>query len=103
MKNTKNFTCPYCGKEYEAATDYAKCILDCAEKIKQEEEDKKRAELALEKDKRRKEIEEARQKLFDLEKAFIKDYGSYTFTGAYNTDDAVGIIPKFLRDFWYEV
>jgi hypothetical protein len=102
MKSTKNyFICPYCDKEYESPTDYAKCILDCDAKIKQEAEDRKRAELELEKDKRRKEIEEVRQRLFELEKAFLKDYGSLTVSGTYYTDDLINTLPRFLGEFWH--
>jgi Skp family chaperone for outer membrane proteins len=60
------------------------------EKIK-EEKDRKKAELALEKKSRHKEIEEAAKHYCELVKAYQKDYGRYYYCAASNTYDNADI------------
>lgn len=48
-------------------------------KRKKEEEDRKQAKLALEKDSRHKEIEEVAKHYCELVKAYQKDYGCYYY------------------------
>ena len=57
--------------------------------IKEEKEraERKQAELALEKDKRRKEIEEAEKHYHNLIKQYIEDYGKYEVSCSYEDDD----------------
>lgn len=60
--------------------DVAKQYKDLGNLIKQkkkEEAERKQAELALEKERRTKEVKEARKHARDLLAAYIKDYGSY--------------------------
>lgn len=50
-----------------------------------EEEDRKKAELALEKEKRKKEVDDAIKNAKNLLNAYVKDYGSYS--DIYELDD----------------
>lgn len=70
----------------EAEKNY-KTIHEQLIKAEKEEEDKKKAELALEKEARKKEIEEAEKHYHSLIVAYIKDYGSYSATRSYDHDD----------------
>lgn len=79
MDNTF-YTCPYCEEEYTDPVDLAHCILSCEDKKKREEEERKQAELALKKEARRKEVEDALDNYRKLAKAFIEDYGSIAIT-----------------------
>lgn len=83
MKNTF-YSCPYCKEEYTNPIDLAHCILSCEDKKKREEEERKQAELALKKETRKKEVEEALDNYLQLRKAYIKDYGSILIA---NTSD----------------
>ena len=74
MDNTF-YTCPYCKEEYTNPSDLAHCILSCEDKKKREEEDRKKAELALAKENRKKEVEDAMDNCRELIKAYVKDYG----------------------------
>lgn len=53
-----------------------------------EEADRKKAELALNKEKRKKEIKDVEKHYHDLVKQYIKDYGSYDATYSYNEEDS---------------
>ena len=75
MDNTF-YTCPYCQEEYADPVDLAHCILSCECKKKLEEENRKKEELALEKETRKKEIEDALKNWRKLMKAYIEDYGA---------------------------
>lgn len=94
MKNVF-YTCPYCKEEYTDPVDLAHCILSCEEKKKVEEEKQKQEKLAAEKDARYKEIQAAEEKLIELKKAYIEDYGSYYTQRSFNDKDAVDIFRYF--------
>ena len=89
----KFYECPYCGKEYTAPSDAAHCILNCEEKKKQEEKKLQEAKLAAEKEKRKNEVDNAIANCKALIKAYINDYGIYSFTST--NDDAF-----FSSKFW---
>ena len=62
---------------------------DLGEKIKQkrqEEEDRKKAELALTKEARKKELDEAREQYLNLLQEYIRDYHSYE--GIYSNENS---------------
>ena len=86
------YDCPYCGKEYTEPEDLARCILNCAEKKKQEEKRLQEAKLSAEKEKRKKEVDEAIANCKALTKAYMRDYGIYSFT---STDDDSFFSSKF--------
>ena len=67
----------------ELETKYAKMMAECErvhqniEQMKKEEADRKRVQLALEKEQRKRTIEEKEKELTNLIHEYIKDYGSY--------------------------
>ena len=61
-------------KQAQQAYDIAR-KLDEQKKI--EEEEKKKAELALQKDKRKKEVDDTIKKAVNLVQEYIEDYGSF--------------------------
>lgn len=79
------YTCPYCKEEYTEPGDLARCILSCEAEIKAEEERAERERLKAEKDARYKEITQAQDKLAELMRAYVRDYGSFNSTKT--TDD----------------
>jgi hypothetical protein len=97
MANKKDFTVEELKKMH---TDLLKETNTIGEMLKQkekEEEDKKKAQLALEKEARRKEVDEAFEKFNELQKAYIKDYGSLIITRDIDND----IFPNsFFRGFF---
>lgn len=78
-KNDTFYTCPYCKEEYTEPGDLARCILSCETRIKAEEEEKRKAKIAAEKEVRKKEVDEAIVKCKELIKAYMHDYGIYSF------------------------
>jgi uncharacterized membrane-anchored protein YhcB (DUF1043 family) len=65
---------------------------------RKEEEEKKKAQLALEKENRKKEVDDAFQNYNELLKAYIKDYGSYKVIAS--ADDFDWFSNKFWRGFF---
>ena len=84
------YTCPYCKEEYVNPIDLAHCILSCEEKKRIEEEERKKAELALEKETRKKEVDDAISNCTTLIKAYIKDFGTYSFDKGGKDESSLG-------------
>lgn len=74
-------------EQYKKATEQADVLGNQLKKKKQDEADRKKAQLALEKDARYKEIEEVSKHLNELIADYTKDYGSFSFTRSYSNDD----------------
>ena len=55
----------------------------------QDEEDRRKAQLALEKETRKKEVDEALEHYTKLAKEFIKDFGSYSYKTESSTDHSL--------------
>lgn len=68
----------------ELGSQYGDMMRILKEK-KQEEENKKKEKLAIEKDARKKEVEAARDNLQKLVNAYLRDYGSISITN--NSDE----------------
>lgn len=75
----KLYTCPYCKGEHETPGGLARCILDCEEKKKIEEEAKQKAMLAAEKEARYQEVIHAFENFDELRSKYVEDYGRFTF------------------------
>jgi hypothetical protein len=77
----------------ELEAEYAKRMAKCEtmrlqiEKKKREAEDRKRAQLALEKESREQLIEAKEQELMTLIKDYINDYGTYSKRITNRSDD----------------
>ena len=87
------YICPYCKGAHETPGGLARCILDCEEKKKVEEEKAKKAKLDAEKETRKKEVDDALQNYKKLLAAYMDDYGIYSF----RSDDDFDI---FNSKFW---
>jgi hypothetical protein len=87
------YICPYCKEAHETPGGLARCILDCEEKKKIEEEAKQKAKLVAEKEARKKEVDDALQNYKKLLSAYMDDYGIYSF----KSDDDFDI---FNSKFW---
>ncbi len=68
------FTCPLCGKKYNAPEEMANCILACTEKKRKAEEQARAEKLIKEKAVRKQEIIALSDKLRDLADKYRKDY-----------------------------
>ena len=71
----------------EPETKYAKMMADCErvhqniEQMKKDEADRKKAQLALEKEQRKRTIDEKEKELTSLIHEYINDYGAPRFRG----------------------
>ena len=80
MTNKKDFTIEELKKMYEDSLKESDTLGEMLRQKEQEEEDRKRAELALQKETRKKEIDEVLEKYNKLVQDYIKDYGTYHHT-----------------------
>ena len=98
MKDTNTFyTCPYCNTEYSAPSELAHCILSCEAKKKIEEIKRLKELRATEKNTRKKEVDEAVEKCRELIKAYMHDYGVYS----YESNESV--FEMFSSKFWNSI
>jgi len=103
MKNENNacykpacklaYKCGICGKEYDKPVDRAKCEIACTEK--KEEEARKAAERkkAAEYEVRKKEVDAAFNRAYELKEKFLKDYHTYEYI------KTTGNFRDLLKDF----
>ena len=80
MASKKDFTIEELRKMYEDSLKESDTLGEMLKKKEQEEADRKKAQLALEKEARKKEVDEAFENYNKLLKAYIEDYGSYSTT-----------------------
>lgn len=93
MSTKKEYTIEELEAQYELAEEKRNAIKQQIEQKKKEEKELREAKLALEKDARKKEVDEAIANVKTLIKAYMHDYGVYSFTSA--DDDAI-----FNSRFW---
>ena len=86
MKNDekRELTIEELTKQCNEARDAFEKLNDVLQKRKQEEKDREKAQLALEKQTRNKEVENALDNYRSLLKAYIKDYGTFETTSTTN-------------------
>lgn len=75
---TKDLTIEELEKQYAEITERYNTIGEQLRKKKQDEADRKKAQLALEQEKRKEEVDAALDQYHELLKAYIKDYGRYS-------------------------
>lgn len=81
MKNeNKDFTIEELEKQYNVAAEHCKLLGEQLKQKKQDEEDRRKAQLALEKETRKKEVDMAFNNYEKLLKTYINDYGAYPTT-----------------------
>lgn len=83
MANKEDKTLEQLKAELEKAQKTYEAVKKLTEQKEKEEAERKRAELAAERDSRQKEIEEAEKHYLSLIKKFIEDYGNYEMTNSY--------------------
>ena len=96
MKDNEFKTLDQLEAELEAAKKQYEDAQKSVTKKKAEEADRKKAELALMKEKRRMEIEDTEKKLKELYTAYLKDYGSIEWRMS-NSEDDDGLLSHLLR------
>ena len=94
MASNKDFTIEELKRMHEDLCKEADTIGEMLKQKEQEAEDRKKAELALEQENRKKELNEARDHYDALLKAYLRDYGSYSTTTNINND-------IFPNAFWH--
>lgn len=97
MEKKNDLTIEELTKAYEEAKNNFNTLGERLKKAQQEEENRKREELARTKEARKKEIEEVAQRLETLIKAWFADYDYFTFEQRYNHNN---IFPYILRYFF---
>ena len=80
MANKKDFTIEELKKMYEDSLKESNTLGEMLRQKEKDEEDRRKAQLALEKENRKKEVDEAFENYRTLLKAYIKDYGAYAMT-----------------------
>lgn len=94
MSTKKEFTLAELEEQYKLAEERKNDIKKQIEQKKKEETELRKAKLALEKDQRLKEVDEAFEKYTKLLKAYIDDYGVYPLATNENAFDL------FSSKFW---
>lgn len=97
MENKKDFTIEELKKMYEDSLKESNTLGEMLKQKEKEEEDKKQAQLALEKETRKREVDDAYEVYSRLLKAYIEDYGSYT---TISTNDNIIFPNLFSRSFF---
>ena len=80
MANKPEKTLEQLKAEAELAAMAYETAWKAEEKKKKEEADRKKAELALQKEQRKKEVDDAIKKASNLVKEYIEDYGSFSIS-----------------------
>lgn len=94
MSTKKEYTIEELEAQYKLADEKLNTLKQQIEQKKKEEEELRVAKLAIEKDARKKEVDEAFEKYKTLLRAYIADYGIYSFT---NDEDSFDL---FSSKFW---
>ena len=97
MSTKKEFTITELEAQYKKNEAEQKALKEQIEQRKKEEKDLIEAKLALEKDARKKEVDDALVKYKQLLRAYMRDYGFYF----YNSDD--DMFDLFSSKFWNSI
>lgn len=93
MATKKEYTIEELEQQYRLVEEKREALKQQIEQKKREEEELKEAQLALEKEARKKEVDDAITNAKHLIKKYIDDYGIYSFTSS--GDDEI-----FNSRFW---
>ena len=97
MSTKKEYTIEELEAQYKLAEEKRNSLKKQIEQKKREEEEFRSAKLALEKDARKKEVDEALKKYQKLLRAYMDDYGVYSFS---NDESAFDL---FSSKFWNSI
>lgn len=81
MASKKDFTIEELKKLYEDSLKESNTLGEMLKQKEKEEEDKKKAQLASEKEARQKELDDAINNARELLQKWMKDYGAYGYSG----------------------
>ena len=98
MEKKKDFTIEEMEKQYSEMRKQCNNLYEQIKQKKQDEADRIKAELALQKEARRKEVDEALKNYNELLKAYLADYGTYRSEEF--SDDFAWYPNKFWRSFF---
>ena len=99
MENKKDFTIEELEKQCEEAKKNFETLNEQLKTAKREEEEKKKAELALQQENRYNEIKDVGKHFNELCKTYVEDYGHLTFESSSENYDW---FPSFWkRNFWF--
>lgn len=87
MSTKKDYTIEELESQYKLAEEKANAIRQQIEHKKKEEKERRYAQLALERDHRKNEVDEALETYKTLLKAYMRDYGSYVYASNDSTFD----------------
>ena len=73
------YKCGICGKEYDEPVNRAKCEIACAEKKEAEARKAAERKKAAEYEARKKEVDAAFDRAYELREKFLKDYNTYEY------------------------
>ena len=97
MSTKKEYTIEELEAQYKLADERRNSLKQQIEQKKREEKELREAKLAKEKDARKKEVDEALKKYKMLLKAYMNDYGAYSYTSNDNIYD------MFSSKFWNQI
>ena len=86
MSTKKEFTIEELEAQYKEAEENQKALREQIEQKKKEEKELRESQLALEKETRKKEVDKAIAKCKTLVKAYMHDYGVYSFSSTGDDD-----------------
>lgn len=90
-------------KEYEDIENAYNSLKATIKKKEAEENERKRAQLTLEKENRKKTIEEKEKELITLVHKYIEDYGSYEFYRSFDNKDKFTNIDKDIFSYLHRL
>ena len=79
------YKCGICDKVHETIADRVKCETACLKKTQEEERKAAERKKAAEYEARKKEVDEAFDRAYELKDKMVSDYGSYTYSNATNS------------------
>lgn len=97
MSTKKEYTIEELEAQYKLAEEKRNVLKQQIEQKKKEEKELREAKLALEKDVRKKEVDDACNKYIELLKAYMEDYGAYSYISNDN------IFDMFNSKFWNQI
>ena len=97
MSTKKEYTIEELEAQYRLAEEKRNALRKQIEQRKKEEEELREAQLTLEKETRKKEVDDAIAKCKELVKAYMHDYGIYAFS---STDGDSIFSSKFWNCIW---
>ena len=97
MSTKKEYTIEELEAQYKEAEESQRVLKQQIEQKKKEEKELREARLALEKENRKKEVDEAVAKCKKLIKEYMHDYGIYSFR---STDDDAIFNTRFWNWIW---